>query len=109
LNGASGSEKQFSFILAGTANTNLSPGAFGLYNNQTMTWTYNTDVTNNNLAIGSNSLNANVPKSKLHVFNGDINVEQIGSGIILKSPNGSCWRVTIDNTGNLVRTAIACP
>lgn len=109
MNGTTGSEKQYSFILAGSANTNLIPGAFGLYNNQTSSWTYNTDASNNNLAIGSSSLNANLPKSKLHVFNGDINIEQIGSGIILKSPNGSCWRITIDNTGNLVRTAITCP
>ena len=57
----------------------------------------------------NNVTNAEQPKSKLHVFNGDVNVDQIGSGIILKSPNGSCWRVTVDNAGNLVRTAITCP
>jgi hypothetical protein len=45
----------------------------------------------------------------LDVEKGDVMVESIGKGIILKSPNGSCWRVTVDNTGNLVRTAITCP
>jgi hypothetical protein len=50
-----------------------------------------------------------VPRSVLTLFNGDVNIEQIGSGIILKSPNGQCWRVTIDNGGNLIRTSITCP
>ncbi len=30
-------------------------------------------------------------------------------GVILKSPNGQCWKITVDNTGNLIRTAITCP
>jgi|GEM_PF-5789447 len=66
--------------------------------------------TNNYMAIGSIGTNTpSVPKSRLHVFAGDVNIEQIGSGIIMKSPNGSCWRITIDNSGNLIRTAITCP
>ena len=39
----------------------------------------------------------------------DIYIEQIGKGIIIKSPNGSCWRVTVDDTGNLISTEIVCP
>lgn len=49
------------------------------------------------------------PKSKVEVTNGDVYINDTTKGIILKSPNGNCWRVTIDNTGNFVRTAIACP
>lgn len=110
FNGSGSAEKQFSYILAGPTNTNASNGTFGLFNHQSYTWTYNTDGgTNNFFAIGSSSVNARTPKSRLHVFAGDVNIDQIGSGIIMKSPNGSCWRVTIDNTGNLVRTAITCP
>jgi hypothetical protein len=57
-----------------------------------------------NLGVG-----AIVPRSRLHVNGGDINVESIGSGVIIKSPDSSCWRVTVDNRGNLVTTSITCP
>lgn len=36
----------------------------------------------------------------------DIEVTTATSGIILKSPNGTRWRITIDDTGTLVRTAL---
>jgi hypothetical protein len=49
------------------------------------------------------------PKAKLEVTNGDVYVNDNTKGIILKSPNGGCWRVTVDNTGNFVRTSITCP
>ena len=62
------------------------------------------DKDNLNVGIGTT-----VSKSKLTVSGGDINVLDIGSGIIMKSPNGQCWRVTVDNSGNFVSTAITCP
>lgn len=46
---------------------------------------------------------------------GDIYLPRSGSGvgfgygIIMKSPDNSCWRITIDNSGNMVSTAITCP
>jgi hypothetical protein len=40
---------------------------------------------------------------------GDINIQDIGTGIIMTSPNGQCWRVTINNSGAFVSTAITCP
>jgi len=49
------------------------------------------------------------PKSRLHVTGGDVYISDIASGVIIKSPDGNCWRVTIDNSGNLIRTAITCP
>jgi hypothetical protein len=57
----------------------------------------------------STKLEINSANSNIEVKSGDVSFESIGKGIILKSPNGSCWRVTVDNTGNLVRTAITCP
>jgi hypothetical protein len=51
----------------------------------------------------------NVPKSQLHVKGGDVYIEQITSGVIMKSPNGQCWRMTVSNAGTPVLTAIACP
>lgn len=56
--------------------------------------------------IGIGTVN---PKSKLQVTNGDIYIEDIEKGVIMKSPNGQCWRYTPDNTGQLIPTAISCP
>jgi len=66
----------------------------------------NAMVIYNNANVG---IGISVPTSKLSVSGGDVNILNIGSGIIMKSPNGQCWRVTIDNSGNLVRTSITCP
>jgi hypothetical protein len=109
FNGSGSAQKWYSLIVAGPINTNLPYGGFGLINHMTQTWGYNFDGTTNYMAVGSPSANANTPKSRLHIFLGDVNIDQIGSGIIMKSPNGNCWRITVDNSGNLVRTAIACP
>ena len=57
-----------------------------------------------NVGVGTTN-----PNSKLTISGGDVNILDIGAGIIMKSPDGSCWRVTIDNSGALVSTAITCP
>ena len=57
-----------------------------------------------NIGIGTND-----PKAKLQITNGDVYVDNAMRGIILKSPNENCWRVTIDNNGNFIRTSITCP
>jgi len=46
-----------------------------------------------------------------HVFKGgDIYIEDIDKGIIMKSPDGKCWRGTLDNSGSLHFTRMdACP
>ncbi|WP_019986989.1 DNRLRE domain-containing protein [Rudanella lutea] len=58
---------------------------------------------------GRIGINNSDPRSSLHVSAGDVYIDNIGSGVIMRSPNGYCWRVTVDNTGNFVRTRIACP
>lgn len=40
---------------------------------------------------------------------GDIFLSQVGTGVIMKSPDGACWRMTVNNSGNPVFTAITCP
>lgn len=99
----------WALTVAGTGNTAAPVSSFSLYNGTNDRFVWSADVATSSLAVGGTSNRILAPKSKLHVYGGDVNIEQIGSGIILKSPNGQCWRITIDNTGNLVRTAITCP
>jgi len=110
LNSTISANNRYSFSLGGSGNTEVGPSNFGIINHNTLRWAFNINGNTNNVGIGMNNVvNVEPARSRLHIFSGDVNIEQIGSGIILKSPNGQCWRVTIDNTGNLVRTAIACP
>ena len=102
---------QYAIVMGGSNNIEVRPQNFGILNQGSPTgrWALVVEGATNNIGIGHSGYYSTQAKSKLHVFNGDVNIDQVGSGIILKSPNGSCWRVTIDNTGNLVRTAITCP
>ncbi|MBT8234351.1 MAG: hypothetical protein HKO66_15670, partial [Saprospiraceae bacterium] len=59
---------------------------------------------NGNVGIGTDD-----PFSKLEIKDGDIYINDINNGVIMKSPNGNCWRMTVDDTGNFVSTAITCP
>ncbi|MFH1119042.1 MAG: T9SS type A sorting domain-containing protein [Bacteroidota bacterium] len=49
------------------------------------------------------------PASKLHIADGDIYIQDIDRGIIMKSPDGQCWRGVITNTGTLNFTPVDCP
>ncbi|MFC2136674.1 hypothetical protein ACFLTE_00720 [Bacteroidota bacterium] len=57
-----------------------------------------------NVGIGNTE-----PASKLQVADGDVYVETIGTGVIIKSPDGNCWRLTVDNTGALATESVSCP
>lgn len=61
----------------------------------------------NNVGIGVSR--TTTPASKLEVANGDVFISDINRGVIMKSTNGNCWRVTVDDTGTLVTTQITCP
>lgn len=49
------------------------------------------------------------PASKLHVTRGDVYIDQIGRGVIMKSQNGQCWRMTVSNAGQPITTDVPCP
>lgn len=49
------------------------------------------------------------PASKLHVTRGDVYIDQIDRGVIMKSQNGQCWRMTVSNEGQPITTAVPCP
>jgi hypothetical protein len=58
-----------------------------------------------NVGIGTST-----PTEPLHVATGDVYASQAGSGVIVKSPDGSkCARIGIDNTGAIAVTSLTCP
>ena len=48
------------------------------------------------------------PVAKIQVKNGDIFIEDINRGIIMKSPDGNCWRGTLNNSGSLQFIQVNC-
>lgn len=54
-----------------------------------------------NVGIGTTG-----PASKLEVDGGDIEVDDSASGLILRAPNGTRYRVKVDNSGNLTTTTV---
>ena len=59
---------------------------------------------NGNLGVGNLS-----PASRLTITDGDIYITDNTRGIILTSPNGSCFKITVENDGSLTTTPVACP
>jgi hypothetical protein len=50
---------------------------------------------------GNMGLGTDKPAAKVHVKSGDIYIEDINHGIIMKSPDGRCWRGTMNDNGQL--------
>lgn len=69
--------------------------AFRLYS---ITIKYN--ITNNNSCATQNLVNAR---------SGDVYVDESCHGIILTAPNGTCYRIKVNNDGTLVSEAVGCP
>ena len=104
-------------VNGGSANSfptyGVGAGNFGIANDNTtsLNTTFPIMITTDDkvgIGMGLGGSN-NVPKAQLHVKSGDIYIEQITSGVIMKSPNGQCWRMTVSNAGAPVFTAIPCP
>ena len=58
---------------------------------------------NGNIGVGAED-----PIAKLQVKNGDIFIEDIDRGIVMKSPDGNCWRGTLNNNGSLHFVQVNC-
>ncbi|MCO5266774.1 MAG: hypothetical protein M9948_12990 [Lentimicrobium sp.] len=68
------------------------------------TWSSNSLTFNTNsaarmviAATGNVGIGTIEPSAKLQVANGDIFIEDIDRGIIMKSPDGHCWRGILNN------------
>ena len=59
------------------------------------------DQSTGNVGIGTTS-----PASKLEVDGGDIEVDDSASGLILRSPDGTRYRITVANGGTLAVTSV---
>ena len=57
--------------------------------------------------MGNVGLGVEQPKAKLHI-DGNILFENPADGFIMKSENGQCWKVTINNDGNFNNTMVDC-
>lgn len=60
--------------------------------------------TDTNVGIGTTA-----PRTKLQITNGKIYIEANGQGMILKSPNGSCFEMTVTDAGTLAAAPVVCP
>ena len=95
---ATGTNKTSSLMLSGgpavigtTSNSNSLSFVTGNTNSRMFI-----DGDNGNVGIGSDD-----PVAKLQVKDGDIYIEDINRGIIMKSPDGNCWRGVLNNLGQL--------
>ncbi len=61
-------------------------------------------ITSQNVGIGIESA-----ATKLHIKGGSLFVDSETGSLILKSPNGGCWMLQVDNEGNLSVVQVDCP
>lgn len=83
-------------------NSPAYPGWIRYYYNQSNNITIN--MRDTRIGLGSND-----PKSSIHITSGYIYLENAANGVIMKSPNGGYWRMTLSDNGTTVFTLIACP
>lgn len=63
-----------------------------------------------NISLSGNiGVGTSAPAAKLQIASGDIYIQDANRGVIMKSPDGSCWRMTVSNTGLPVFSKITCP
>lgn len=62
-----------------------------------------------NVEEGNFGIGTRKPQAKLEIMDGDVYISDISKGIIMKSPNGECWRGTLNNKGQLNFLETTCP
>ena len=59
---------------------------------------------NGNVGFGTTT-----PAARVQVADGDVYISDASNGIIMTSPSGTCFRVTISDMGEFQNMEIACP
>ncbi len=65
-----------------------------------------------NISFGVNKNNDAMllkPDGQLEVTSNDVYISNVNSGVIMKSPNGQCWRMTVSDDGSPQFASITCP
>ena len=94
-------------LIIGATKNNSNPGIIKFVSGQSNGTKFDERMridSSGNIGIGTSA-----PKAKLQVTDGDIFISDIEKGIIMKSPDGTCWRGTLDNSGTLNFTSATCP
>ncbi len=63
----------------------------------------------NNVEAQSCANNSLAPLPELHIEDGDIFIEGSCDGIVMTAPNGTCFRVLVQDDGSFGTEAVACP
>jgi hypothetical protein len=95
------------YTVVGSSELLSVPFALYALNGGESVWTTNDDGIN--YSQGNVGISTANPAEKLHVNNGNIYIEQRNDGIIMRSPNGNCWKQTVSNEGESIWTEIPCP
>ncbi|MBL0006680.1 MAG: hypothetical protein IPP25_05680 [Saprospiraceae bacterium] len=59
--------------------------------------------------LGNVGIGTQTPSARVQVAGGDVYIQDIDNGVIMKSPDGGCWRLTVNNDGTIKTSAITCP
>ncbi len=94
----------FKFLITG--NNGYAGLRFDSSSDYGLTWTFPLFIEADSNFIGIGTVE---PNAKIEIENGDVYINTITKGVIMKSPDGQCWRFTPDNSGNLNGTSITCP
>ncbi|HLA95929.1 MAG TPA: hypothetical protein VK612_09425 [Pyrinomonadaceae bacterium] len=65
----------------------------------------------NSLVLGSNAnvgIGTSAPNAKLQIAGGSVYIQQPNS-LVITSPNGACWFITVNNAGGLSTIPVTCP
>lgn len=95
------------FKIVGTSQLLSVPYALYAKSSGDDTWDKNSKGINYN--DGNVGLGTSLPNSKLEISNGDVFLNTPNKGVIMKSPDGQCWRLSVNNNGTANFTALSCP
>ena len=53
---------------------------------------------------------SSLPTQQILLESGDLEIGQIGKGLLLKSSNGTCWKISVTNGGTIETSSLgSCP